>query len=178
MTTTARESGPADQPPEYLIVGEIVAPFGTKGEVKVVLDTDFPDLLLNAKTLYIGDPPICLQVESARRHQGMILLKFAGYDDRNAVESLRDLEVQVPRADVPAPAEGEYYYYQLVGLEVWTDQGELLGKVEDVQPTGSNEVLVVRGSRGELLLPVIESVVLGVDLEARRIRVHLLEGLR
>ncbi len=174
----ARDSGPASQPPEYLIVGEIVAPFGTRGEVKVVLDTDLPDLLLQAKTLYIGEPPVAHQVESARRHQGMVLLKLAGYDDRNAAETLRDQAVQVPRDELPAPGEGEYYYYQLVGLEVWTDQDELLGRVEDVQPTGSNEVLVVRGSRGELLLPVIESVVLDVDLEAGRIRVHLLEGLR
>jgi 16S rRNA processing protein RimM len=176
--TAAGESPKQAQPPEYLVVGEIVAPFGIRGEVKVLLDTDFPDLVLDAKTVHVGEPPIPREVEWVQLYRGVVRLKLAGCDDRDAAEALRGQWVQVRAADAPVPGEGEYYYYQLIGLEVWTDQGEDLGRVVEVLPTGGNEVLVVRGVGGEVLLPLIEAVVQEVDLAAGRMRVHMLEGLR
>ena len=77
---------------------------------------------------------------------------------------------------VPLP-ENHYYIYQLIGLDVYTDEGELLGKLADVLPTGGNDVWVVRTEKGEVLLPAIRQVVRKVDLEAKRIVVHLLSGL-
>ncbi|MGC9025803.1 MAG: ribosome maturation factor RimM, partial [Chloroflexia bacterium] len=145
-------------PPEYLIVGEVVAPFGLRGEVKVLLDTDFPELLLAATHLYIGDPPIRYAVEWAQQVRGMVRLKLAGCDSREAAEALRGRSVQVRLEEAPSPGEGEYYYYQLIGLEVWSEEGEYLGRVVEVFPTGSNEVLVVRGGPEEILLPAIEEV--------------------
>ncbi len=156
----------------------VVAPFGVRGEVKVLLDTDFPELLLGAEVLYLGDPPRRYQVEAARLHKGMVLLKLVGCKDRTTAESLRGQLVQVPTAEAPVPGEGEFYYHELLGLEVWSDQGEYLGTVVDLWSTGSNEVIAVQGPAGELLLPAIESVVRQVDLEAGRMIVHLLEGLR
>jgi 16S rRNA processing protein RimM len=176
--STARATDPSRQPPQYLLVGEIVAPFGTRGELKVLLDTDFPELVLEATHLYLGEPPTRWAVEWARPHQALVRLKLAGCDSRDAAESLRGQSLQVPAAAAPAPAEGEYYYYQLIGLQAWTVEGELLGQVVDVFPTGSNAVLVVRSGSTELLLPAIESVVQEVDLAAGRLCVHLLEGLR
>lgn len=173
----AREISGPEPPPEYLVAGEIVAPFGIRGEVKVLLDTDFPELVLDAQELYIGDPPLRYGVEWARLHQGMVRLKLAGCDDRDAAEELRGQWVQLRLADMPVPGEGEYYYHQLIGLRVWTEGGEDLGTVTDILTAGG-AVLVVRGPAGELLLPAIESVVREVDLAAGRIRVHLLEGLR
>lgn len=165
-------------PPEYLSVGEIVAPFGLRGELKVLLDTDFPELILAATHLYIGDPPIRYAVEWARQVRGMVRLKLVGCDSREAAEALRGQLVQVLAEEAPSPGEGEYYYHQLIGLEVWSEEGEYLGRVIEVFPTGSNEVLVVRGGTGEILLPAIEEVVRVVDLAAGRLWVHLLEGLR
>lgn len=176
--TVAGELPKQTPAPEYLVVGEIVAPFGTRGEVKVLLDTDFPELILDAKTLYIGEPPAAHAVEWANSYRGTVRLKLAGCDDRDTAETLRGQVVQVATADAPIPGEGEYYYYQLLDLEVWTDQGEHLGQVVEILPTGGNEVLVVRGLGGEVLLPLIEAVVQEVDLAAGRIRVHMLEGLR
>ena len=176
--TAAREFEEPAQPPEYLVVGEIVAPFGTRGEVKVLLDTDFPELVLDAKTLQIGEPPTPREVEWVQLYRGVVRLKLAGCDDRDAAEALRGQWVQVRASEAPVPGEGEYYYYQLLDLEVWTDQGEHLGQVVEILPTGGNEVLVVRGLGGEVLLPLIEAVVQEVDLAAGRIRVHMLEGLR
>lgn len=166
------------QSPEYLILGKIVAPFGIRGEVKVLLDTDFPELVLEAAHLYVGDPPVLCEVEWARPHKTAVRVKLAGCNDRSAAEALRGQPLQIYTAEAPVLEEGDYYYYQLIGLEVWTDQGEHLGQVVDVWPTGSNEVLQVKGRQGEILLPAIDSVVQEVDLVDRRILVHLLEGLR
>jgi 16S rRNA processing protein RimM len=174
----AREGPAQPQPPEYLVLGEIVAPFGIRGEVKVLLDTDFPELFLDAETLYLGDPPTAHQVEWAQLYRGAGRLKVSGCNDRNAAEMLRGQWVQVAADQAPVPGEGEYYYYQLLDLEAWTDADEHLGRVVEVLPTGGNEVLVVRGPGGEVLLPMIADVVLEVDLPAGRMRVHLLEGLR
>lgn len=179
MTASARELDQGKQPsPEYLVVGEIVAPFGVRGGVKVLLDTDFPELVLEATHLYVGDPPTRYQVEWAQTYKRIVRLKLSGCDDRDAAECLRGQSLQIRTADAPRPGEAEYYYYQLLGLEAWTEEGELLGEVVEIWPTGSNEILLVRGPAGEVLLPGIESVVREVDLEAGRILVHMLEGLR
>ncbi|MBN1484427.1 MAG: 16S rRNA processing protein RimM [Chloroflexia bacterium] len=166
------------QAPEYLVLGEIVAPFGIRGEVKVLLDTDFPELVLEAAYLYVGDPPLRYEVEWARPHKKLVRLKLLGCDDRNSAENLRGQLLQVAMAEAPVPEQDEYYYHELIGLQVWTEQDEYLGEVEEVWPTGSNQVLLVKGRQGELLLPAIDSVVREVDLAQGRILVHLLEGLR
>ncbi len=173
----AREISGSPPPPEYLVAGEIVAPFGVRGEVKVLLDTDFPELVLRAAELYVGDPPLRYAVEWARPHQGMVRLKLAGCEDRDAAEALRGQWVQLRLADMPVPGQGEYYYYQLLGLRVWTEEGEDLGTVVDILTAGG-AVLVVRGPSGEVLLPAIDAVVREVDLPAGRMCVRLLEGLR
>jgi 16S rRNA processing protein RimM len=166
------------EPPEFLVVGRVAGPFGVRGEVKVLLDTDFPELVLRATHLFLGDPPVRYPVVQARMQRGMAVLKLLGCEDRAAAEALRGLEVQVRREEAPACGEGEYYYYELIGLQVWSTEGEWLGEVTDVWPTGSNEVLVVRGKGKEWLLPAVEPIVRRVDLEAGRIEVLLLEGLR
>jgi len=179
MTVSTEDSAQEmRQSPEYLVLGKIVAPFGVQGEVKATLDTDFPELVLEAAYLYVGDPPIRRQVEWARPHKTLVRLKLAGCQDRTAAESLRGQLLQVPLDEAPVPGEGDYYYHQLVGLEVWTEEGEYLGQVVEIWPTGSNDVFLVRGQQTEILLPAIESVVREVDLDAGRIQVHLLEGLR
>lgn len=160
------------------MVGEVVGPFGVRGEVKVLLDTDFPELVLQARHLFLGEPPVRYEVLRARLQRGMAVLKLAGCEDRTAAEALRGLEVQVRREDAPACGDGEYYYYQLIGLEVWSTEGEWLGEVVDVWATGGNEVLVVRGKGQEWLLPAVERFVQRVDLDAGRMEVVLLEGLR
>jgi len=106
-----------------------------------------------------------------------MLLKLGGCDDRNAAEGLRGLLVQVPVDDAVPLEEGEYYHFQIVGLRVETDAGELLGRVVEVLETGANDVYVVRGPRGEVLLPAVESVVDVLDPAAGRMVVHLLPGM-
>jgi 16S rRNA processing protein RimM len=85
--------------------------------------------------------------------------------------------VQVPLEEAAPLSEDEYYIYQIMGLEVWTSEGEHLGRVSDVLFTGANEVYVVEGERGEMLVPAIEDVVKEVDLEGGRLIVEPLEGM-
>jgi len=163
--------------PRFLVIGEVLRPQGVEGEVRVRVLTDFPEHFRVLKRAYLGQTLTPMIVEGTRFHQGCALLKFAGYDDRTAVESLRGALVQIPIEEAMPLAEDEYYLYQIVGLAAWTVQGEYLGRVREVLGTGSNDVYIVRGPRGEILLPAIEGVIRSVDLEAGRLTVTLPEGL-
>jgi 16S rRNA processing protein RimM len=106
-----------------------------------------------------------------------LLLKLGGCDDRTAAELLRGMLVQVP-AESAAPLESdEFYQFQIIGLAVETDTGQHLGKVVEVLETGANDVYVVRGPSGEVLLPAVDEVVREVDPASGRMVVHLLPGL-
>jgi len=154
-----------------------VRPWGILGEVKVEILTDWPERFALLERVYLGEEATPCRLERVRLHQGYALLKLAGYDDRSAAEALRGQVVQVPHEEAMPLDEGEYYVYQIEGLEVWTDEGESLGRVVEVLFTGSNEVYVVHGPRGEVLIPAIADVILKVDLEDRRLIVHLMDGL-
>lgn len=119
-----------------------------------------------------------VQVERVRLHQGVAILKLAGCDSRNDAETLRGHWLQVPIEQAIPLEEDEYYLFQLVGLEVRTAEGEVLGELAEVLQTGANDVFVVRGPAGELLLPDIPQVIQEIDLEAGRMLVQLAPGLR
>jgi 16S rRNA processing protein RimM len=116
-------------------------------------------------------------VEGLRFHTKVLLLKLDGTDDRNAADELRGMLVQIPVEEAVPLEEGEYYLFQLVGVRVETEDGEWLGQIVDVIETGANDVYVVRGPRGEVLLPAVDNIVLQLDLESKQMVVHLLPGL-
>ncbi|HEC34113.1 MAG TPA: 16S rRNA processing protein RimM [Chloroflexi bacterium] len=172
-------SGPPPRPaePRFLAVGRVLRPHGVRGELRVGLLTDYPERLSLHRLLYLGAEPRPYEVEGVRFHQGAALIKLVGCDDRNEAEGLRGQLVQIPiEAAIPLE-KGEYYHFQIVGVEVVTDEGESLGLVAEVLDTGANDVYLVRGPRGEVLIPAIEEVVRELDLEARRMVVTLLPGL-
>ena len=122
------------------------------------------------------DPQLTV-VESVRFHKTFVLVKLAGYDSREAAVALRSQLLQVPE-DKGIPLEdGEYYLYQLVGLAVYSDEGEHLGELKEVLETKANNVFIVQGDRGEVLLPDTEEVIVDIDFENGRMEVHLLPGL-
>jgi len=163
--------------PRLLVIGEVLRPQGVKGEVRVRVLTDFPERLRVLRRVYLGETAMPVVVEGIRFHQGCALLKLAGYDDRTAAGSLRQALVQIPIEEAMPLQEDEYYLYQILGLAAWTVQGEYLGRVRDVLATGANDVYIIRGPKGDILLPAIEEVVREVDLEAGRLTVVLPEGL-
>lgn len=162
-------------PPERLIVGRIVRPWGAKGQVKVEPLTDFPERFRRGARFLVDEREYtCSSVMSAPRN---LVLKLDGVDSPEAAEALRGALLEVPTADAPALPEGTYYHYQLIGLEVRTAEGEELGRVAEVLTTGGTDVYVVHGPLGEVLLPATSEVVASIDLEAGRMTVTPLPGL-
>jgi 16S rRNA processing protein RimM len=163
--------------PTHLVIGRIVAPFGIRGEVKVRIETDDPDRFTLLDSVYLGKALRPYAIESSRIHQGNALLHFRGVDDRTAAEELRGQYVYVAMKDALPLEEGEYYVHQIEGLATVTAEGERLGTIREVLQTGANDVYVVEGPKGEILLPAIADVILGVDLDAGTITVRIPDGL-
>jgi 16S rRNA processing protein RimM len=150
--------------------------------MRVEILTDYPERVVQHDCLYLARPHSPDDVdryplESVRPHKGVLLIKLEGVDDRDAAEELRGMLVQVPLEEAVPLEEGEYYHFQLIGVDVETETGEWLGRVADVIATGAADVFVVRGPRGEVLLPAIEDVILELDTEEREMTVHLLPGM-
>ena len=147
--------------------------------MRVKPHTDEPERFTWLEQVYVGETaPRLMAVEQARLHQGMILLKLTAVNDRTAAEALRGEWLMVPEADALPLEEGEYYLFQLEGLAVQTVEGEALGTLSRVIETGANNVFVVQGEQGELLLPDIAEVVQEIDFANGRMVVTLLPGLR
>lgn len=171
--------------PRFLIVGQVVRPHGVRGEIRVRVLTGYPDRFMQLESVRLGRDPeadakhfVEYEVEGARLHQGGVILKLADLDDRNEADALRGQYVMVSLDHAVPLEEGEYYHFQLIGLEMVTDQGESIGNVVEILETGANDVYVVRGERyGEVLVPAIESVVQTIDLAARRITIIPISGL-
>lgn len=163
--------------PEYLIIGQILSPWGVKGEVKVEIITDFPDRFALLEQVYLGEKRIPYKLEKSRRYKRWVLLKFAGVDDRSTAEALRGLYIEIPIDQAMPLGEDEFYEHQIIGLEVWTTEGQYLGYVTEVIFTGSNEVYVVENETEEILIPALKEVVPEIDLDKERMTVRLIEGL-
>lgn len=164
--------------PRYLTVGRVLRPHGIRGELRVQSLTDFPEHLAEVSHVYVG-PNYCQhKIERVRLHQGRILLKLEGYEDRTAAEALRDQTVYIAMEDAVPLEEEEYYHFQIVGMEMATEGGETLGEIVEVLALpGANDVFVVHGPRGEILIPAIEEVVHEIDFDAMRIVIIPIPGL-
>jgi len=162
---------------DFLAVGRIIGVHGVRGEIKVKQLTDFPERFARGALLFVEGETFQREVVSARPHKGALLIKLSGMNDRNAAEILRGKYLFVAREDAMPLAEDEYYEDELVGLMVETMEGELLGELVEIMWTGANEVYIVQGPQGEVLIPAIADVVQEVDLDAGIMRVILLPGL-
>lgn len=164
--------------PRFLVIGQVLKPHGVRGEVRVNPLTELPERFNWLDVVYLGEKnPQPVGVEAVRFHKNLILLKLAGYDDREATETLRGVWLQVPENEAIPLEEGEYYLYQLIDLAVFTEEGQHLGVLVDVIETGANNVFVVKGEQGEQLLPDIAEVVQEIDFANGRITVRLLPGM-
>lgn len=153
-------------------MGRIVGPFGVKGWVKIEAFTASPRNLLEYQTWWVDSDGGWTQlvVEQAQVQGTVVVAKFPGCGDRDAAAQLRGREIAVARSEFPDAGDNEYYWADLVGLQVVNTAGEALGRVARVFETGANDVLVVEGAR-ERLIPFIEQVVVKVDLPGGMIRV-------
>ena len=163
-----------------LEIGQIINTFGIKGEVKVFPLTDDIKRFDDLETVYVKTKKESqlYNIESIKYHKNFVLIKFKEINTVEQAETLRNSYLEVDRAQAIPLNEGEYFIADLIGLEVYSDEGKLIGKVDDIYNTGANDIYVVKDDLGkQTLLPGIKDVIKSVDLEKGQIIVHLIPGL-
>jgi 16S rRNA processing protein RimM len=164
--------------PRFLVVGRVTKPHGVRGEMRVAPMADDATRFGRLERVYLDEEGSrWANVESARIHKGLALLKLEGYDSREDVDALREAWLFVAAEDADPLGQGEYYLYQLIGLTVQDEDGHLLGELVEVIETGANNVFVVEGEDGQLLLPDIPDVVQEIDFSTGAMTVRLLPGM-
>jgi 16S rRNA processing protein rimM len=165
----------------YFVIGDLVNTQGIKGEMRVVPCVDDPTRFELLDKVYIDKKGVITEyeVENIRYHKQFVLVKLKGINDMTAAEKLKGSLVKITE-DMALPCEeNEYYVRDLYDMTVVTDEGENLGIITDILFTGANDVYVITPEKGkDILIPAIEQVVLNVDVENKKMTIHLLEGLR
>ena len=165
---------------EVLQVGVITTVHGVRGEVKVFPTTDDVNRFKKLKEVILdtGREKITLEIEGVKFFKQMVILKFKGIDTLDDVAKYRQAGLYVTRSNAVKLDRDEYFIADLIGVEVYDESDQLIGVLEDVIATGANDVYTIRMTDGrELLLPAIKQCVLDVDVQGRRMKVHVLEGL-
>ena len=172
-----RGVGPGEPAAGWIAVGRIVGAFGVRGQLKVVPTGNSPQRFRQLERLYVGETHDPYEIEQCQVRRTDALLKLKGIDTREAAVAQRYVYVYVPESEAVELPSGEYFVHQIVGLQVHTTAGEHLGSVEEVLSTGANDVYVVPGPRGEVLIPALKTVIRTIDLAAGQLIVELPPGL-
>lgn len=158
---------------DLVLMGYVRGAFGVRGWVKIHADTEFADSLFEYPVWWLGKDG---QWSSYRFEEGAVqpkalVAKLEGVDSREAAEAMRGMQIAIPRSEFPDTAEDEYYWSDLIGLDVVDKDGQRFGQVAELMETGANEVLVVREGKSEWLIPFVGQFVLEVSLADKRITV-------
>ena len=165
---------------KYLEIGQIVNTFGIKGMVKVKPFTDNIERFNNLEKIYIKNKSgqTEYKIQEIKYHKNMVLIKFEGIENPEQADLLRNSYLIVDRETAEPLEPGRYYIVDMIGLDVFTDDNEYLGKLEDIYNTGSNDIYVVKNELGkQVLLPAIEDVIKNIDMDNKKVIVHLIPGL-
>jgi 16S rRNA processing protein RimM len=165
---------------ELLEIGRIVRSQGLAGHVKVLSYLESPEVLHDLSDLFIGrtvSEAVSFPLVALRAGKGYFVAKLGGIEDKDAAERLRRSSVWIPAGKMKKLPEGEYYWRDIIGLQVVTEDDQILGRIEAVFPTGSNDIYVCRGAEREILLPAIDDVVKRIDTDLGVMVVRLLKGL-
>ena len=163
-----------------LEIGQIVNTFGIKGEVKVKPFTDDIKRYDKLKKINIEQKNSKkeYEIENIKYHKDMVILKLKGIDQIEQAELLRNSYLKIDRNEEEPLEENTYYIVDLLGLSVYTEEDVLLGILDDIYNTGSNDIYVVKDSLGkQTLLPAIQDVIKEIDIENQKIIVHVMKGL-
>ncbi len=165
----------------FISVGKVLTTQGNKGELKVMLLTDFPERFQEGSEVYFEEQTGLTKYKicSSRLHNKWLILGLEGVSDMKIAEKFRDCLIKIPSNEVMPLPKGSYYIFQLLGLPVFTEEGQYLGDLHEIFQTGSNDVYRVMhpDSNKEILIPALKECVQTIDLENRKIIVHLLPGL-
>lgn len=158
-----------------IVIGKIGAPHGVRGEMRVVPLTDFPERFQELEQVYVGDD--LMQVEDCWYHKQFVIMKLKECQHREAAAELTGQLLYVDRSQAMPLEEGEYYTFDIIGLDVFDLEGSSLGHITEVLKTGSNDVYVAsrKGQAQQILIPALKSVVKKIDLAEGRMVVDLPE---
>lgn len=179
---------PAELPADAIEVGRIADAWGIKGWFKVLPHSASPEALFSSKRWYLLPPDrpmkattpwtgaLLLKIKEAKDHSDSVVATSEDVADRNAAEALRGARIFVPRSSFPTAAENEYYWVDLIGLDVVNREGQVMGQVKDLLTTGPQTVLVLgytdeEAKEAERMIPFVSAFVDAVDLPGRRITV-------
>ncbi|MDB4442283.1 ribosome maturation factor RimM [bacterium] len=164
----------------YVLIGKIVGVHGLKGTNKFKSYAESLSVFYPGQSILIRDNrnrETSVELDWIKSHTGTPLISFKGVTDRDRAEALIGAELFIPETELPELDEDTYYWFELIGIEVYNTQEDYLGRITSIFPTGSNDVYVVKNKTKEVLIPALESVVIDIDLELKRMRVDLPEGL-
>ncbi len=165
---------------QFLRVGVISSTHGIRGEVKVYPTTDDPERFLDLDEVILdtGREHKILEIEGVKFFKNQVILKFKGYDNINDIEKYLKKDLLVDREHAVELGENENFIADLIDMEVVTDEGKVLGTLTDVIETGANDVYAVKTPEGkEILLPAIRDCIRDVNVDEKRMTVHVMEGL-
>ncbi len=163
-----------------ITIGKVIRPFGVKGEMKVEPMTDFPRRFDKLTKVYLvsrtGKEVVC-EVRSVRYSSGVPFILLAGYDSPEKSGAFNGWFIKVPEEEAEPLPEGTYYWFELIGMEVFSQAGDKLGTIVDIFETGSNDVYVLKRGRKEVYIPATQDVIKQVDRKTKRMIIHLMDGL-
>ncbi len=165
---------------DFVAVGYIVRTHGLKGDVKVIQFSDNPDRFATLKKIFIITKDGQIKesgIKKVRAINGGFVVSLASYTTASDAELIVGSYIAVPEKEVPGLAKGTYYHYEIIGMDVFLEDGRCIGKIEDILSTGSNDVYIVRDDEQEYLIPAIRDVVKEVDTKARRMVIAPIEGM-
>ena len=161
------------------LIGIIVKPQGIKGEVKVKPVSPDPDRFYDLEKVNIGLKKIqTYSIENIRISNSFVFLKLAQIDSRNDAELLRGKEILISEDQLIDLDEGEYFVHDLIGCQIISEDGLIIGEISDIIQNSSNDIYLVKNQKGhEYLIPAIADVIQKVDIQAKQITIHVLDGL-
>ncbi|MGY0691533.1 ribosome maturation factor RimM [Virgibacillus sp. FSP13] len=166
---------------EFFNVGKVVNTHGIRGEVKAIRISDFAERFAIGETLYVvmeKEDPLPVVIDGHRTHKGFDLIHFKGLDNINDVEHFKGAQLKITEAQLTDLDENEYYYHEIIGCDVYTTEGKMLGTIKEILAPGANDIWVVKRPQGkDLLIPYIEDVVKQIDIEANKVVIEPMEGL-
>ena len=172
------EAKQVPEPPDgHVVVGHITGSWGLRGDVKVQPQSDFPDRFSPGSELHVDGK--LETIVASRPHKGGYVIRLTRVTDRTAADSMRGTLITVLEDEIATLPQDTFYHFQLIDMQVFSDEGEKLGVIVEILDTSANDVYVVRGEdRPDVLIPAIRETIVDVDVDEKRMTVHLMPGLR
>jgi 16S rRNA processing protein RimM len=175
MANTSSDKDSQGKETEYITVGEVLGAWGLKGAFRVRPTTDFPERFDPGEAVFIDGVPNTIQ--SSNWQKGLVIITLAGMDTPEAAAKLRRKTLDIPANELRDLPEGQYYQFDIIGLEVSTTGGTVLGKITDILNCGNDVYVVKAEGKKEVLIPATKDVVKSIDIKKGKMFIEPIEGL-